>query len=86
MGTWMWGGDGIHSLEVGWGKKLVLEGKSQSVGFQRKVFLTALWLAQWGKGPGSPRLIFLSESNFPPKGHQTQKGAQKQALAHPGDV
>lgn len=30
MGTWMWGGDGIHSLEsvramweVGWGKKLV---------------------------------------------------------------
>lgn len=35
MSTWMWGGNGIHSLEsvrakweVGWGKKLALEGKS----------------------------------------------------------
>lgn len=93
MDIWMWGGDGIHSLEsirakweVGWGKKLTLESKSQSVGFQRKVFLSVWWLAQWGKGPGSLKFIFLSESTSPPKGRWTRKGVQKETLALPGDV
>lgn len=60
MGAWVWGGDGIHSLgsirarKGVWG--LALEGESQSVGFERRVFLSVLWLVQWGRDLGSLRL------------------------------
>lgn len=62
-----------------------MEGESQSVGFERKVFLSVLWLVQWGRGRGNLRRTFF-ESNSPCKGHLTQKGAREQAFTHAGTL
>lgn len=63
---------GLLDVEWGWnllsgvcksqvGGTLALEGESQSVEFERKIFLTVLWLARWRNGPGRLTFIFLSE-------------------------
>lgn len=87
MGAWMWGGDGIHSpgsIRAKGAGGLTLGTGSQSEGFKRKVLLSALWLTQWGKGPGCLRVSSSLNSTLPQRSSDSKGVGTCSSRAHLG--